>query len=156
MLTTLAPDKTSGIVSITSTLMGKTYVNEEYWVVAPPEAIELAYELMDDFLSPKKFYEGYRKLKELLKPNSELDLAVADSWSTRDLDDGRQVVTFGTFRPEAVTRSKLRTGHMYFGSYMEAAEDAGYCGTCNAARCDTCREVYRDSEGKLHEWEAGA
>lgn len=35
-----------------------------------------------------------------------------------------------------------RTGHQYYGTYMEAYESTDNCGTCDGARCDNCKDIY--------------
>ena len=35
-----------------------------------------------------------------------------------------------------------KTGHQYFGTFMEAYESTDNCGTCDGARCDICKDMY--------------
>lgn len=34
------------------------------------------------------------------------------------------------------------TGHQYYGTSMMAYESVDNCGTCDGARCDTCKTYY--------------
>lgn len=37
----------------------------------------------------------------------------------------------------------MYTGHMYYGSYMAPYEGTDNCGTCDGAKCDFCKTIYK-------------
>lgn len=52
---------------------------------------------------------------------------------------------------ECFTIDKVLTGHIYYGSSMSAYECVDSCGTCDGARCDSCKARYIASYAYLDE-----
>lgn len=112
---------------------------------------DLGLELMDDYLSPCIYHRKLKELRKLISEETGIEVPEFDSWSLGGDEDASGCIIFYKDKTP-LPPDKLKTGHIYFNNYMEGLEGADDCGTCNGARCETCREVYRDREGLLHNW----
>ena len=127
------------------------YDQIETHIPVSDEVMLVADELNDDFLSPKKHYELYRKMKALISDqHNGIDISDFDSWSFNTEDGIRYIVFHKDKTP--IPPSKLKTGHIYYNTCMEGAESVDNCGTCDGARCDRCIDVYRGKDGLLYNW----
>lgn len=128
------------------------YDQTEHWIPINKEILQISDDLMDDYLSMDKHIKKTAERKKLiLTLHPSFIFPPNYGWNTQEEDGKDYLVLYVDNVPHPPM--KLKTGHIYFGSYMEGAEDTSNCGTCDGARCESCREVYRDDDGKIHNYE---
>lgn len=128
-----------------------SYDQIETHIPVSDDIMKLADDLQDDFLSPKKHYELFKKMKVMISDqHNGIDVSDHDSWSVEKDNGINYIIFYKDGIP--VPPSMLKTGHIYYNTYMEGAEGADNCGTCNGGKCDSCADVYRDKNGLLYNW----